>query len=551
MVEQAANGDIVPEPDRSIRHLAEYDRQRQLGYLQVARKVLLGALAGSSEQDWLACGRALVLHDDLGHAITVFTSALIEHPASSEIRLAQAGLFWQTGLHEQAELVLLELLAQNSDHVGATFLLVRLLKDQGRLDAAASVMRALFRNGPHDTDLVIQAVELLDDCNRQKDAAAICEAEIAAGSTDARLYAYAGMLEIQLGEFELARLRYAFALNNCSQAMEWNIPIGLVSLQHYKDSDHPDFKLLRAGLQQPGLSSKARTSILFALGKANDDIAAYAQAAQYLRQANAMAHSATTWSRKNWRRAVDARIARTPPSWNLSALRDWSPLFIVGVPRSGTTLVAELLSRHPDVCNRGELAWLPALAKQLSLADKNDRTAFERAAAIYQVQLRQDDSDAHWFIDKQPLNLLRIDLIMTLWPNARIVHCQRNCRDTALSLWSQYFTEDEQGYAYDFTNIINVIQGCNRLMAHWQKYYATSIYTVRYEQLAHDPRAGVAALADWLKLPNCELFEVESGSTSIRTASLWQARQPVHTRSVERWRHYALYLPELFRLSPN
>jgi tetratricopeptide (TPR) repeat protein len=157
-------------------------------------------------------------------------------------------------------------------------------------------------------------MELLDDGDRKRDAAAICEAETGAGSADAGIHAYAGMLEIQLGDFERARGNYAFALAHSTQALEWNIPLGLSQLQRYRDGSHSDFSLFPEALQQHDLSGKARMAVLFALGKAHDDIGDYAQAARYLRQANAMAHATLPWPRRRWRRSIDAHMARASPS---------------------------------------------------------------------------------------------------------------------------------------------------------------------------------------------------------------------------------------------
>jgi LPS sulfotransferase NodH len=308
--------------------------------------------------------------------------------------------------------------------------------------------------------------------------------------------------------------------------------------------------LFRTVLERPGLSDQARTTTLFALGKAHDDVGDYAQAAQYFRQANARAHAHSVWSRKQWKRLVDARCVAAPPRWTVPAPDDWIPIFIVGVPRSGTTLLAELLACHPQVCNRGELGRLQSLAQQLAATPADRRDAYVQAAGAYAAQLRQDDTRAHWFIDKQPLNLLHVDLIMALWPNARIIICRRNARDTALSLWMQSFHDRAHDYAYDFADIAALMRGCRRLITHWQDRYPDAIRIIDYEQLVRDPDSNAAAISHWLGLPDGE--PTQGGSAhAIRTASAWQARQPVYTRAVGRWKDYLPYLAELQQFNPG
>ena len=540
----------IPAQDSNVseRGLAIYDQQLAQGSPQRARQALIDALADASEQAWLECGRTLVLRTELEAAMEVFAAATTRYPASADLTLGLAGLCWQMQRQAQAEALLRDWLSAHPGDIAASFLLVRLLRDQGRMQAAAETMLTLFEHGPHDEDTVIQAVEMLDDYGRPQDAARICEVAIAAGSADPRLHAYAGMLGIQLGRFERVREHYSFALAHDAQAVEWNIPIGLSGLQRYREADHPDFALFREVLGRAGLSDQARTTTLFALAKAHDDIADHAQAARYFSEANARAHAARSWPRKQWKRAVEARLNAPAYPWTLPAPDDWTPVFIVGVPRSGTTLLAELIARRPQVCNRGELGWLQAIAQRLSPAPTSERKPFEEAAALYAAQLRQDDSNARWFIDKQPLNLLHVDLIMALWPNARIIHCERDARDTALSLWSQSFHDQAHDYAYDFNDIATVIQGCRRLMSHWRERYPASIRTVHYEALVAAPDDGVAALAEWLGLPAAASVEPARASHGISTASAWQARQPVHTRSAGRWRDYAAYIPQLLRI---
>jgi tetratricopeptide (TPR) repeat protein len=489
--------------------------------------------------------RAAVLRGDWTGAARAATAGLAEHADSLELRRALAGIHRQSGRMADAEALLREVLARESGDFAAAFPLAEMLIEAGRGAAAVEVVRDCFANGAHDAELAIRAIELLDEAGRKRAAADIAENALAAQPTDARLHAYAGMLDVQLGEFARAREHYLFALAHDARACEWNAPHGLSSAQRYVDAEHPDFDLFRDCLARTDLSTKARAALLFAVGKAHDDIGDYAQAADFFRQANALAHEATAWSRKNWRRAIESRLASKPFAQRLHA-PDFVPVFIVGMPRSGTTLAAELLARRLGVRNRGELPWLAKLAQLPVLAGNPSHAVLERCAAIYAAQLRQDDSgDARFFIDKQPLNFRYIDLALALFPNARIVHCTRGARDTALSLWVQSFSEDVQGYACDFADIALVMRDEVRLMAHWSERYPEAIRALRYEDVAADPGRQIGELAQWLGLPTNTASSTDTAPEAIGTASLWQARQPVYTRSIGRWRHYAPYVSEL------
>lgn len=504
-----------------------------------------------AESDWLASARASVLRGELVPAQAMLRQALVEFPDSIDLRRALAGILQQSNRIEDAEGILRALLLQHPGDTASAFALARSLKEQGRMAAAAEVLRSCFVSDHNlgTTDLVIAAIELLADCDRHRDAATLADSAMTTVPDDPRLHAYAGMLAIQLGEFERARHHYLLALQREPLAYEWHVPIGLSSTLRYPDAAHPDFALFHAGLEHTKLSDLARAELHFALGKANDDVDDHAEAARHFRHGNSTRHRLTKWSRKTWRRTIEARLSSPRFIETAGITKGFTPVFIVGMPRTGTTVLAKLLSRHRDVCNRGELPWLARLAQRSDLNGQPDCSALQRAAAYYTAQTRQDDAPGvRWFIDKQPLNFRYVDLALAMFPDAGIIHCQRHPRDTALSIWMQCFLEEVQGYSYDFSDIALVMRDEQRVMTHWRSRYPESIRSVQYEALVANPAVVVDGLEAWLGLPASTDAAAKPPASSISSASLWQARQPVHSRSVGHWQNYASHLPELLQI---
>lgn len=503
------------------------------------------------EQDWLERAQALMLRGELARAESLIDDALRDYPGSFALRRILAGVRVQSGREAEGEALLMQLLAEQPRDAGTAFALARALASQSKSAAAAKALHTYFQHALPDTELAISAIELLDDCGRKRDAAAIAALAMVAAPEDPRLHAYAGMLNGQLGNFPQARTHYLRAIG-APLACEWHIPHGLAHMQRYLDARHPDFALFHDCLARGDLSGKARSSLLFALAKAYDDIEEYDRAADYSREANALACSATKWSRTHWQREIEARLNADSILEKAEPLADFTPIFIVGLPRSGTTLVAELLAHFPQVCNRGESSWLPTLAEQDDLSGQPLRSSLQNAAVTYATHIKRDDARSScWFIDKQPLNLRYIDLIIALFPNARIIHCKRNTRDNALSLWMQSFTEDVQGYAYDFSDIALVMHDCERLMSRWRAMYPRSILEVSYEKLVTSPARTIADLAEQLGFaaPDADRPTASTTPGEISSASLWQARQPIYVRSVGRWKNYIQFLPKLLGFS--
>jgi hypothetical protein len=168
------------------------------------------------------------------------------------------------------------------------------------------------------------------------------------------------------------------------------------------------------------------------------------------------------------------------------------PIFIVGMPRSDTTLLATLLTRATlRVLSHGEIAWIGRIARQCdpNTIASHDALDLERAAAVYATHLRQGGRGRRALAHRQAAAQLSLcDLILALSPNAWIIHCRRNPRDTALSLWMQCFGDDAQGYTYDFDDMTQVMSDEAKLMAHRQSCYPDAIHNAHYEDMVAQPK---------------------------------------------------------------
>jgi len=230
------------------------------------------------------------------------------------------------------------------------------------------------------------------------------------------------------------------------------------------------------------------------------------------------------------------------------------PVFIVGLPRSGTTLTEQIIASHPLLHGAGELPDLARIAAQ-NIAD--DQQPWQAASALDQRQsralalrylraLRNGAPKKRLRIsDKSPLNFFHLAFAATLFPNARVIHCVRDARDNALSMWMENFSPDQR-YATDFDDLAFYRAQYQRLMAHWREHLPLPILELRYEDLVADINTQAQRLIDFLATPwDPACLDFHKSERAVQTPSRWQVRQPIYSRSVERWRAYEAYLPEL------
>lgn len=492
----------------------------------------------------LAAAAALAAQGRGSDAIRVLAVALRYQADNATLRHALAEQLWQANALAAAEDVLAPSDPVARDDVRDALLLARIRRGQGRLMAAAQTISPLAEQET-SIDTLLDLLEFLRQCRRETTAYTIAERRLTQPPADARLHAFAGNLAATLGRFDTARAHFEAALALDINLDRWFVLEALAHTQRYAERNHPDLARFARCAESPSIGERARASARFALAKAEADIGDLEAAVREYRAANATLARLDPWNAAAWRRDIDARLARKDP---FTPARDTGimPVFVVGLPRTGTTLLADLLGRHPDVRNRGELPFLGYVAAQIERSGRRDDPAvLAEGARLYAAHLVQDDTPARRYVDKNPLNLRYLDTAAALFPQAYVVWCRRDPRDTALSIWMQWFSNPEYAFSHDFDAIRDVHDDAEALLAHWQRTLALPIRIVDYERLAAEPETVLGELLAFLDLAPADLVNAAPDAGAVTSASLWQVRQPIHAHSAGRWHRYAPFLPEL------
>ncbi|MFZ9478063.1 MAG: sulfotransferase [Steroidobacteraceae bacterium] len=359
------------------------------------------------------------------------------------------------------------------------------------------------------------------------------------GDRDAARAAYSRVLELQPDHPEaLARLANASVITH---------------------AEEPLISRLRTALAGSGTHWEPRAELGFALGRALDAAGEYAEAWRAYRTANSASRMSALaagqrYDRNAYSRYIDALIAAFPIAHTAKSLTgsqtdgraEAGPqiVFICGMFRSGSTLLEQILAAHPAVRPGGELPLLPAIVQQQfqpypAACRPLDPERMREAAATYLHGIQRIHPGAACVTDKRPDNFHHIGLIKALFPQARIVHTRRNPLDNLLSIWFLHL-DHSMSYATDLGDIAHHLREYQRLMRHWRSLYPHELIEVEYESLVDEPESTVRRLLEALELPwEPACLDFHRQRSIVKTASVWQVREPLHRRSVGRWQHYA------------
>ena len=335
--------------------------------------------------------------------------------------------------------------------------------------------------------------------------------------------------------------------------------------RHLADtSRHPgysdDIRAMETLFADQGIDDRQRMHVAFGLGKAFEDLEQFDKAFEYLRVANRLRRESFEFSiaaeitfLEQLENAFDARWASVEPEdYNPGCTPDCTPVFILGMPRSGTSLIEQILASHSQVYGAGELSHLWTLCRNAVAVDafpeglaQLENSELRNLGAEYVSRICQHNSKSNIITDKAPINFLFIGMIQRILPQAKIIHCQRDPMDTCFSIYKKFFSGDHP-YAYDLGEIGAFYRAYQKLMNHWESIYADRFLSINYEELVADPEPAIRGLLSYCQLsvePAC--LRPHQNTRAVHTASATQVRRPIYKSSVRLWQRYENHLDEL------
>jgi tetratricopeptide (TPR) repeat protein len=507
---------------------------RELGRLEEARACYAEALRLNDDLPitYNNMGQTLQEEGQLDEALAWYQRALQRDPNSARIQTNAASLLEELGRHDEAIARYELALRLEPDHADAFCGMGWIRHEQGRLSEAMTLYRRALEHRP----------------------------DLAGG------YCNLGTLLEELSDFPEAErcLREALRLDPSHSG-------ALAQLATLLRGKLPEAD--QAAMQQlvadPNLSVPKRSGLHYGLALVLDAKGDYDQAAEHLRHANALRRA--DWRKRgkqeydpaDHERFVAGLVATCTPEFfervGGFGLDTERPIFIVGLPRSGTTLTEQILANHSQVFGAGELALaheafgsLPERmgreASALECLGRLDRETARRLAGWHLDRLREQHAEAPHVVDKMPDNYLYLGFLAAMFPKARFIHCRRDLRDVAVSCWMTDFRQIR--WACDPEHIVSRFRAYHRLMQHWRRVLPVPVLEVDYEETVADLEAVARRLVAWCGLdwePAC--LSYHEGRRPVRTASVMQVRQPIYTHAVARWKHYEQSLaPLLSRL---
>lgn len=471
----------------------------------------------------------------------------------------QARTLYEQRRFGECERVCRAMLSENPDDVDALSTLGYLAMQAGEPEMAADYLERASKLEPHDAGHQGALATALRMAGKHEAALAAQERAAALAPEDAAALTNLALQYAEAGRFDDAANYYEHAI--ARQPTLGQAHYGLALIRNF-DPEDPRIEILSQLHADPGLDEADRAAVAFSLGRAWDDLGDYDQAFKFFAEGNAWKKQHSRYDAAAERAyaqqlcaAFDGELRQqNAEAGNQSTL----PVFIVGMPRSGSTLVEQVLSAHPQIVGGGELPWAGqtlerALAQELG-KDHSwpgsvaaiDPSAWTAMGGTYLKRIANQDAGIQRHLDKQLFNYLLVGPIHLMLPGARFIYCRRDPLATCVSCFTHNFGGD-RGFSNDLEDLGAAFKTSEILMAHWQEWLPEgALIEIDYENMVTDSASETRRLLDFLGLPWAdECLQFESSERPVTTSSLRQVREGIYQDSVSRWRRFESHLGSL------
>ncbi|WP_237068449.1 tetratricopeptide repeat-containing sulfotransferase family protein [Microbulbifer guangxiensis] len=433
----------------------------------------------------------------------------------------------------------------------------RCLVQAGRPAAAEQEALQCIEPAEHNPKLLDLLATVFSHIGKQERAGPLIQRAAELAPQDISILSNAAAIQLFLGSNReaAATLEHALQLDPAHARSHWQ----LSKARKARDSDH--CQEMEALLAQQHASGEAPVYLHYALGKEYEDLERWDQAWKHYQQGADKQRQRLQYQASEDQALFDTLLARLDERWLTATpptprAHTSEPIFILGLPRSGSTLVERIIASHSQVQSLGELAQWPLAVKRLSnirqpglfqpaIAARADTVDLQRAATQYREEIAYLQDGSALFTDKLPANFLYLPLLARAFPQGRLVHVYRNPLDSCFAMYKQLFA-DAYPFSYTLGELADYYIGYHRLMAHWRRLLGDRLIEVNYDQLVREQEPQTRLLLESLGLPfETDCLEFHRTSSATATASAAQVRQPMHSLSVGRWQMFAEQLSPL------
>ena len=495
-------------------------------------------------------GSALLLLGKTDEAINQLEQALKENPKNPMAWNSLGNARDQKFLYDSARKAFEKAIELSPNYLNAFNSLGVLLNKLNLKDEAIKIFESGLKINPNDTDLLINFGYALSDSGELKQAIEKLTKGISLDNYPIDAKHRLGILKSNDGDIKSAIKLILESIKEDPALSEAYRSLSLI--YKFKKSDELIINTMRERLNEPNSSVYDKIHLGFALGKSLHDIQEYDNAFKAYEIGNIARRSELVYDIKEHSESIE-RI-KTIYSKNEEKIhidtnhQNVNPIFIVGMNRSGTTLVEQILSSHSTVTGAGELPNINKLGlENLKTNIKWTKTDLICAHEEYSKVLGSFTQDTKFVTDKLPVNFKWIGLIKMLYPDAKIIHLIRNPMDTCLSNYRNYFIATGNAYAYNQKELANFYIDYRNLMEFWHMTFPKQIYACNYESLTLHQETETQSLLEYCKLNwEPEVLQFEKNSRAVKTASVAQVRQGLYRTSVGGWENYKESLNPLY-----